>query len=50
MLADRAERALPAYAGAIRSITRSYVRLRYEAGASETELLKMQRLLRGFRP
>jgi len=50
VLADRAERALPAYAGAIRSITRSYVRLRYEAGASETELLKMQRLLRGFRP
>lgn len=50
VLADRAERALPAYAGAIRSITRSYVRLRYEPDASETELLKMQRLLRGFRP
>lgn len=50
VLADRAERALPAYAGAIRSITRSYVRLRYEAGASDAELVKMQRLLRGFRP
>ena len=50
VLADRAERQLPAFAGAIRSITNSYVRLRYEENASEAELIRLQRLLRGFRP
>ncbi len=50
VLAERAQRQLPAYAGAIHSITRSYIRLRYEERCSDSELLRFKRLLKGFRP
>ncbi|MGB5591901.1 MAG: DUF3488 and transglutaminase-like domain-containing protein [Gammaproteobacteria bacterium] len=50
VLAERAQRLLPAYAGAIQSITRSYVRLRYEECSREVEMVRFRRLLKGFRP
>ena len=50
VLAERAQRQLPAYAGAVHSITRSYIRLRYEEHCSDSELLRFKRLLKSFRP
>jgi transglutaminase-like putative cysteine protease len=48
--AERAARLRPADARSIGGITRSYVRLRYGAGAGPAELERLRQLVKGFRP
>jgi transglutaminase-like putative cysteine protease len=47
---NRAAAALPASAGSIGTITRAYLKLRYEPGASPPDIDAFARLVRGFKP
>jgi hypothetical protein len=47
---ERSAAGLPAFAGAIHRITTCYVRLRYQGETQKSELDRMRKLVRSFRP